>query len=219
MDLENIDLLSLQTTQMKNDPTTIALCAALTPKFQQLAKEVKKVLIYSRINELDDIALDELANQMHVDFYNTTLLIEVKRELVKNSLIWHKIKGTPAAVEEVAKVVFGRSWVSEWFEYGGSPYMFKVNVEATNRGASPEDFILLEKLVESYKNKRSWLELINILLTTNGAVYFGSYLSSGEEINVYPWSSKEIESKGKVDLALGTSTGTESITIYPKEAI
>lgn len=218
MDLENIDLLSLQTTQMKQDPTTIAMCTALTPKFQRLARDVKSVLIYSRINDLDDAAVDELAYQMHADFYNTSLPLEVKQQVVKNSLRWHRIKGTPAAVEEAAKIVFGRSWVTEWHEYGGNPYMFKVNVEATNRGASPQDLILLEQLINAYKNKRSWLELIKIYLTTNGSIFFGSCITSGEEITVYPWTIKTIESKGKVNIAVGANTGVESITVYPKEA-
>lgn len=218
MNLENIDLLSLQTTQMKKDPTTIAMCAALTPRFQQLSGDVKSVLIYSRVNDLDDATIDELAYQMHVDFYSTSLPLEVKQQVVKNSLRWHRIKGTPAAVEEAAKVVFGRSWITEWYEYGGAPYMFKVNVEATNRGASPEDFMLLEQLVNAYKNKRSWIELINIFLTTHGSIFIRSCMTSGEEITVYPWGPKDIESIGSIKLAIGTSTGAESITVYPKEA-
>lgn len=217
MDLENIDLLNLQTTQMKQDPTTIAMCSALNPQFQQLAKDVKSVLIYSRIDSLDDDSIDELAYQMHVDFYNTALPLATKRQVVKNSLRWHRIKGTPAAVEEAAKVVFGRSWVTEWHEYGGDPYMFKVNVEASNRGASPEDLVLLEKLINAYKNKRSWLELINIFLTSNSPIYFASCINSGEDIVVYPWSPTESTSTGKINFGSGNQL-IETTTIYPKEA-
>jgi phage tail P2-like protein len=216
MDLENIDLLSLQTTNMKQDLTTIAMCNALTPKFKQLASETKSVLIYSRIDELDDASIDELAYQMHIDFYSTSLQLEVKRQVVKNSLRWHRIKGTPAAVEEAAKVVFGRSWVTEWHEYSGNPYMFKVNVEASNRGASPEDLKLLEKLINAYKNKRSWLEVINIFLTTNGSIFLGGCINSGEDITVYPWSPKEAISVGTVNLGIGNQF-VETTIIYPKE--
>jgi phage tail P2-like protein len=218
VNLQNVDLLALQTTQMKQDSTTKAMCSALNPKFQQLGSDAKCVLIYSRVNDLDDIALDELAYQMHVDFYNTSFEIDVKQKLLKDSLRLHRIKGTPEAVEEASRIVFGRSWVTEWFEYSGQPYYFKVNVEASNRGASPSDLVLLDQLINAYKNKRSWLELVNIFLTTNGAVFFGSCIISGEEITVYPWSVTSIESKGNINIALGTNTGSESITVYPKEA-
>ena len=217
MVLENIDLLSLQTAQMKQDPTTIAMCAALTPKFRELSIDTKSVLIYSRINDLDDATIDELAYQMHVDFYSTSLALEVKQQVVKNSLRWHRIKGTPAAVEEAAKIVFGRSWIEEWFEYGGNPYMFKLNVEASNRGASSADLILLEQLINAYKNKRSWLEVINIFLTTNGSIFLGGCMNSGEDITVYPWSPTETVSTGKIDLA-SINQSIETTTIYPKEA-
>lgn len=218
MDLQNVDLLALQTTQMKQDPTTIAMCSSLNPKFRELGTDIKSVLIYSQIDDLDDAATDELAYEMHVDFYDSSLDLEIKHQLVKNSLRWHRMKGTPAAVEEAAQKVFGRSWVTEWFEYGGQPYYFKVNVEATNRGASQQDFILLEKLVDAYKNKRSWVELINIILSVNSGVYFGSCITSGEEISVYPWTTKTIESIGNITMALGSNVNVESVTIYPKEA-
>lgn len=216
MNLENIDLLSLQTMAMQQDPTTIAMCSSLNPKFQELSPEVKCVLIYSRIDDLNDAELDELAYQMHVDFYSTSLELDIKRNLIKNSLRWHRIKGTPAAVEEVAKFVFGRSWIEEWFNYSGNPYMFKVNVEATNRGASEADYVLLEQLVNSYKNKRSWLEIINIFLTTKGSIYFGGCINCGEDITVYPWSPIETISTGKINLG-SSNRSVETTTIYPKE--
>ncbi len=56
---------------------------------------------------------------MHVDFYDSSLSLEVKKQMVKNSLKWHRIKGTSAAVSDVVKTVFGRSWIEEWFEYSG----------------------------------------------------------------------------------------------------
>ena len=217
MDLKNVDLLSLQTSAMREDPTTIALSNSLNPKLKEIAEEIKLCLIYSRIDELSVELLDELAWQMHVDFYSADLSIESKIQIIKNSRRWHKLKGTLAAVEEAANIVFGRAWIQEWFEYGGEPYMFKVNVEASNRGASPEDFTLLEKLINAYKNKRSWIEVINIFLTAQGTVYYGSSLTSGEELKVYPWTVNTIENKGVIEVAIANYSGQETISIYPKE--
>ncbi len=38
----------------------------------------------------------------------------------------HTFRGTPYAVEQVIQTYFGDGEVSEWFEYGGQPGMFKV---------------------------------------------------------------------------------------------
>ncbi|WP_039658456.1 phage tail protein I [Clostridium tyrobutyricum] len=218
MDLNNTDLFALQTTYMKKDITTQALCKVLNPYFVELSQDVKLALIYSRIDELDVQAVDELAWQMHVDFYDYTLSIESKRRLVKSSLEWHKIKGTPEAVEKASSSVFGNSKLQEWFEYGGEPFFFRMDVDITEQGASPENLKKLDILINEYKNKRSWLEIIRIFLTAKGTMYFASTISSGEEITVYPWLSTETVSKGKLNIATANRF-VEETTIYPKREV
>lgn len=216
MDLNNINLLDLQTNYMKQDKTTQAICYALNKQFRKLSQEIKSVSIYSRLNELFEPLIDELAWQMHVDFYDYSLSLDKKVELIKNSLRLHKIKGTPAAVEEAASTVFGRTKLEEWFEYGGEPFFFRVNVEVTEQGASPENLKKLDLLINEYKNKRSWLEKVNIFMTLKCKMYFASCMNTGEEIIVYPWSPKNVQSKGNVNIAIAQSPGVESMTIYPK---
>lgn len=216
MNLDDINLLELQTSYMKNDRTTRALCEALNPHFKELSENTKLALIYSRIDKLDVQAIDELAWQLHVDFYDYTLSLQSKRILVKNSLKWHKIKGTPEAVERASSSVFGSSKLEEWFEYGGEPFFFRMNVDITDRGASPEELKKLDLLINEYKNKRSWLEIINIFLTTRGTMYLASAISSGEEITVYPWTITEVSNSGKLNVAIMATT-VEEIIVYPKK--
>ena len=40
--------------------------------------------------------------------------------------------GTRAAVELAIRAVFSTATVSEWFEYGGKPYYFRLSVDDTN---------------------------------------------------------------------------------------
>lgn len=217
MNLNNLDLVALQTSQMKRDPTTIALCNTLNHQFKMLSDDIKNVLIYARVDSLDEIILDELAIELSIDWYDITADIATKRKVIRTSLKIHKMRGTPQALEDVIKLYFGKVRVQEWFEYDGKPYMFKVDVQATNRGASPKDFILLEKLIDSYKNKRSWLEKINIYLTCNGIINYAATTTFGEEITVYPWSTKGISSKGTMKVAIGNDIGLENITLYPRK--
>lgn len=155
MDLSNISLLELQTRFMQKDVVVQAICEVIEPYFQKLSDDVRLVYIYGRIDELDTDILDELAWQFHVDYYESTLPIEKKRELVKKSLWWHRIKGTPAAVEEVSNTVFGYSYVDEWFDYGGKPFMFKVVTDISAISSGLEQFY---RLIDSVKNTRSHLE-------------------------------------------------------------
>lgn len=186
MKLENISLIELQPSILKSDLVVQAICEALEPYFKELSNDVKLTYIYGRIDELEEKVIDELAWQFHVDFYDYKLSLEKKRTLVKNSIRWHRIKGTPQAVVEVATSVFGRTKLKEWFEYGGEPYFFSLDIDITEQGASKENLNKLDTLIEAYKNKRSWVDVINISLANKGAMYFASAMTSGEEITVYP---------------------------------
>lgn len=180
--LKDVDLLSLQTSLMKQDPTTQALCAALTPQFQQLADEVKTCLILSRVNELDEAALDELAWQLHVDWYDANAKLDIKRQIIKNSLKVHRYRGTPYAVEQVVQDYFGDGHVVEWFEYNGDPYHFRV--VTSNSSVTGEQANQFAMAVEKVKNVRSHLEQIIISMTAEMQVFFGNALHTGDYITI-----------------------------------
>lgn len=182
MDLKNVNLLSLQPSFMRDDITTKGLCAAIQPQFTKLADEVKTCLIYGRIDELDSKVLDELAWQMHVDFYDANADVEQKRELIKKALMIHKTKGTPYAVETLISALFGDGYVEEWFEYGGEPYTFRVvtnNEAVTNEQA--QKFI---KALNSVKNARSWLDKVVLLLAENLNLYYGFAVHTGDVVTI-----------------------------------
>lgn len=216
MNLDNLDLIKLQSSYMQNDPTTIALCKALDKQFRKLSLESQKCLIYPMIDYLDEPILDILAYDLHADFYQSDLDISIKKSLLKEAFTNHKIKGTPGIVEKMATTVFGRTKLKEWFEYGGRPYYFKMEVEITNQGASENQLNRLDDLINKYKNKRSWLEKIDIFLASIGTFFIGTCCVSGEEITVYPWSPQSIELKAKVNIAPGTTSLVETSTVYPE---
>lgn len=180
--LKDIDILSLQTSFMKQDPTTQAICAALTPQFQQLADEVKACLILSRVNELDEAALDELAWQLHVDWYDANTSIDVKRQIIRNALKVHRYRGTPYAVEQVVQDYFGDGYVEEWFEYGGDPYHFRV--VTSNPSVTGEQANQFAMAIEKVKNVRSHLEQIIISMSAEMQVFFGNVLHTGDSITI-----------------------------------
>lgn len=215
MDINNFDLLELQTSYLQQDPTIQALCLALTPHLQEISKNIEQTFIYGRIDELDEEVVDELAWQFHVDFYDSKLPLEKKSNLVKKSPMLHKIKGTPQAVIDAVETIFGRTKLKEWFEYGGKPYFFGLDIDITEHGATEENMNMLDTLIKAYKNKRSWIEYINIYLSNKSKIIYGTVLLTGEKVTVYPYTPKTIETKGKIKIAIGQNTGAETVTILP----
>lgn len=180
MEIKNIDLLSLQTIQMQQDPTVKAMCATLSPKFQSLGDEVKACLIYTRIDYLSSDILDELAWQMHADWYDSTASIDIKRTLIKNALKVHRYRGTPYAIEQVIQDYFGDGYVEEWFEYEGNPYMFRVIT--SNTSVTSELANQFTRAVNSVKNMRSHLEEIIINISGEMDLYLAGVIQTADEI-------------------------------------
>ena len=58
--------------------------------------QIYSVLIYPVIDSLGSDLVDALAVQLHCDFYDKSLSLEARRQIVKTSIAWHRIKGTPA---------------------------------------------------------------------------------------------------------------------------
>lgn len=182
MDLSNINLLTLQTASMKDDPTTKAMCAALSPVLQQVADSIAKELILARVDNLPEEILDELAYELHVDWYDATAEIGVKRSLIKSSDKVHRYLGTPFAVEQVVQDYFGDGQVEEWFDYGGDPYYFRVLTE--NSAVTGELADQFSRAVDKVKNLRSRLEAVIVTLSGEMNMYFGNVLQTGDYVTI-----------------------------------
>ncbi len=182
MDISNIDLFSLQTQAMKADPTTQALCQILNSYLAQAAEDAGLVVILQRVDSLPEAVLDELAVQLHIEWYDATAPIAVKRALIKSSRIVHSLLGTPFAVEQVVKDYFGDGKVEEWFEYGGDPGYFRVLT--ANSAVTGDQATRFALAVEGVKNKRSVLEAVIITLMAELQFYRGCVLHTGDTITI-----------------------------------
>lgn len=77
------------------------LWARLYGKYAELAPSMTRIAnAVGGLNELSDQELELLAWQLHVDFWEAGWSREKKIQLVRGSTAWHRIKGTPKAVEQ-----------------------------------------------------------------------------------------------------------------------
>lgn len=178
MDLKNVDLLKLQTGAMKNDATTQAMCAALNPLIKQLANQIELCQLLSRVDNLTEDILDQLAHELHVDWYDATASIGVKRDLIKNSGKVHQYLGTPYAIEQVIQDYFGDGYVEEWFDYNGDPYHFKVIT--SNPSVSGDEAERFAKAIEKVKRGSAILEAVVISMSAQLDIYYGFVLHTGD---------------------------------------
>lgn len=183
----DVKLLDLIPPNLRNDPDIIAASAAIDKGFWSIANKAKNVLILSNFENLDSNVLDNLAWEFDVDFYDAKLDVNVKRNLIANSLKWKMKKGTPSAVEEMLSTVFDTSVIEEWFEYNGEPYMFKIR---TLDVVDKEKYNQMKKVINTVKNSRSHLESFiierkkELLLSTAVSFHIGKKLKISPRVRV-----------------------------------
>lgn len=150
-------LLDILPLNISADEKLNAAARALDVELQTLSNEAWLVLHIPRLDELDHDVLDTLAWQLHCDHYEPSeMSLEVKRNLIRQSILWHRIKGTPKSVENFLGAFGIKAKTEEWFTYDGKPYFFKLKLsDVAYLGDDGDTFL---RLVYAAKNERSWLE-------------------------------------------------------------
>lgn len=141
-----------------------ASAQALSAQLQAVTVATREVLHIPRLDELHGAVLDYIAEQLHIDFFEPLYLTEdEKRNLIRDSIAWHRIKGTPAAVEQIAHNAFRDAEVVEWFDYeSGQPYHFKIRSHGFKD--TPDGWNTFTRMINVAKNVRSWIDNYELII-------------------------------------------------------
>ncbi len=196
-DLYSVDFTRSLPPVLKNDPTMLALARSIAEQLQAAAQQVKQNVIYARIDELDEQTLDILAYDLHVDWYDYSYPIDVKRRTIKDSVKVHRRLGTKYAVETALGAVFPGTRVEEWFEYGGDPYTFRVKIGAGDGVTAQQQAAVLER-VRFYKNLRSHLETISYQMEQRTTLHVAGFHAIGTRLEVWPYLADNLTEQAAV---------------------
>lgn len=182
MRLNEADLMRLLPQFMRNDKNTKAFVYAVQSKLIEVASKIEHAQLYSRIAVLAEEVLDELAWQFNVVEYSTDYDISIKRDLIRGCMELHFKRGTVEAVEEVVKKIFDDATIEEWFDYGGSPYYFKIHT--SNTSATDEMIQEVTRIVKETQNVRSYLEAVIIEIIQSMNLYVGCRAIIMDEVSL-----------------------------------
>lgn len=113
---------------LRNDINFDSTAKAVSVRLDENLSLSEYALVYSRIDSLPEIALDILAYDFNIRWYDYSFSIEEKRSIIKEAYKIFRFIGTRYATETALKSLYPIAKVSEWFEYGGKPYHFKVTI-------------------------------------------------------------------------------------------
>ena len=184
-DLQSTSLLDILPENLLADAQIYAAARALDDELRKVTAATRDALILPRIDELSEEVVDLLAWQWSVDFYDELKSLAEKRNAVKQSIAVHSIKGTRRAVELALHMVYTSGEVSEWFEYGGRPYYFRVRfIEPENIRMEDVDRVI--RIINAVKNTRSWFESIGFTRHVPMGLYHGTVISTDKAYRLMP---------------------------------
>ncbi len=160
INFKDVELLSVLPENLSR-PETQALSAAVKHGLQSLQRYARAAPLYAAIEELPEEALNLLAVELRVQYYEPDAKRKVREGMIKQTVAWYLRGGTGSVLEEYLGTLFQGGTLQEWYAYGGKPYFFKAIV-----GLGLSDVIAVgdgEKIIDrihTYKNVRSWLEAL-----------------------------------------------------------
>ena len=176
------DLLS---NSLRHNPETIAIAYAVLQEKRRILALAERTRLMAAVDSLEERILDYLAVELRTPAYEDSLPLETKRTLIKGTLPYYASLGTPAAVDWVIKAVFGNGGIDEWFNYGGDPHHFQVNIPIAGM-ITPKMMEELRRMIASVKRLTSWLDSIITYLELDGKVYITPFLGRPIPITTLP---------------------------------
>lgn len=124
---------------------------------------------------------------LSVDVWNENWAESIRRNVIKASIQVHRHKGTLGALKRALEAFeFDNVEIEEWFDYGGTPYTFKIFIEIVTEGFDLNDLTEVYAVVNQTKNIRSHLEILKAVLCTNSTgPFIGCALISGEITTIH----------------------------------
>ena len=209
------NLLETLPVALRLDRSVTALASAMAEMLAQRPEEIDRLRIYPDVFRLDEKLLDILAYDFKVDWWDSEYSLEEKRRVLRDNWNVHRTLGTKYAVETVLGDIFPGAWVEEWFEYGGSPYCFRLFLPVQD-GVSEDRQRRVLSRIWYYKNLRSHLEGISLEGEASGTNRTGAYLTAAHTVEVWPELTVSAELTGAGSDRIGAVTvAAQTVEVWP----
>ena len=151
---------------LAEQPWVQALAEASRKMRRRVIAYADRTRLFCDIDETSEEALDALAVELQTPLYKNDYPLTVKRQIVKNSMLYYIRSGTRGAVEELLADIYQGAEVEEWFEYGGEPNYFRVAIDISRTTVPVAEMAPaeLESWLYSVKRASSALESLSYMI-------------------------------------------------------
>lgn len=151
---------------LAEQPWVQALAEASRKMRRRVMAYADRTRLFCDIDEASEEALDALAVELQTPLYKNDYPLTVKRQIVKNSMLYYIRSGTRGAVEELLADIYQGAEVEEWFEYGGETNYFRVAIDISRTTVPVAEMTPaeLESWLYSVKRASSALESLSYMI-------------------------------------------------------
>ena len=151
---------------LAEQPWVQALAEASRKMRRRVMTYADRTRLFCDIDEASEEALDALAVELQTPLYKNDYPLTVKRQIVKNSMLYYIRSGTRGAVEELLADIYQGAEVEEWFEYGGELNYFRVAIDISRTTVPVAEMAPaeLESWLYSVKRASSALESLSYMI-------------------------------------------------------
>lgn len=151
---------------LAEQPWVQALAEASRKMRRRVMAYADRTRPFCDIDEASEEALDALAVELQTPLYKNDYPLTVKRQIVKNSMLYYIRSGTRGAVEELLADIYQGAEVEEWFEYGDKPNYFRVAIDISRTTVPVAEMAPaeLESWLYSVKRASSALESLSYMI-------------------------------------------------------
>ena len=176
--------------------------------------------IYTALDDVPEKVLDALAVSWKIDWYDTAYSTEQKRRIVKSALTVRRLMGTVEAVKLQVGAIYPGTTLQEWFEYGGAPGCFRLDVNLTDKSIIPPVVMQspaeIEKKIVTAKRWSAHLEGVDYWEETEAPLCVGGYAALDTSLEVWPELADSLEAVAEARTD-ALSTLRQTVEIYPEE--
>lgn len=165
-----------------------ALAAAIERLTGELYTKIAALLFWGDIENTSPVVLDALAQELDCPFYSDNLSADQKRSIIAATFRYNSHISTVGAVQEILYAAFGGGEITEWFDYEGKPYHFKLNLPVAfgRKYISREAIENFYEILEKAKNKRSKLDDFTIYAIVDFAFNITAAIVRHNKTIIYP---------------------------------
>ncbi|MEZ0583263.1 phage tail protein I [Erwinia sp. STN24] len=136
--------------------------------------------------------LPYLAWALSVDRWDKNWTEQTKRQVIRAAWLIHRQKGTFTALRSVVEPFGYLIRITEWWETGGTPGTFQLEIGIQEQGITEETWPELERLINDAKPCSRHLTGLMLSLQSSGTIQIGAACCLGDELTVYPYIPESI---------------------------